>query len=619
MRDLIRSPSTEPRAPAASFKAQLRVIRHLAPHLWPAGETGLRIRVLVAFALIVAGKLVTVTIPLLYKQAVDALSGSAGPIVLVPVALIIYYGLARIAAQATGELRELVFAKVAQRAIRRVALETFQHLHALSLRFHLERQTGGLSRSIERGTTGIEYLLSFTLFNIGPTLLEILLVSTILWRRYDVRFAAITLATIVCYVAWTIGITQWRVRFRREMNERDGEANTKAIDSLLNYETVKYFSNEVHESRRFDRAKQAFERAAVRSQTSLSLLNLGQGLIISSGLVGIMVLAGQGVAEHRLTVGDFVLVNSYLLQLYQPLNLLGMVYRNIKQSLIVLEAMYRLLDEPPEVQDRPSAPPLISRGGRVRFEHVGFGYDPRRKILDDVSFDVPAGHTVAIVGPSGGGKSTIARLLFRFYDVTGGAISIDGQDLREVSQDSVRRAIGVVPQDTVLFNDTIRYNIAYGRPDATAAEIEEAARLAQIHDFVARLPDGYDTRVGERGLKLSGGEKQRVAIARVILKAPDILIFDEATSALDSATEQEIQTSLRQVSAERTTVVIAHRLSTIIEADEILVLDHGRIVERGRHGELLRQNGAYGAMWARQRRAAEREAALAEIAAEIQD
>jgi len=575
--------------------------------------------VLLAFALIVAGKLVTVTIPLIYKQAVDALSGNAGAIVLVPVALIVYYGIARIGAQATGELRELVFAKVAQRAIRRVALETFKHLHALSLRFHLERQTGGLSRSIERGTTGIEYLLSFTLFNIGPTLLEILLVSTILWRRYDVRFAAITLATIICYVAWTIGITQWRVRFRREMNERDGEANTKAIDSLLNYETVKYFSNEAHEGRRFDRAKQAFERAAVRSQTSLSLLNLGQGLIISSGLVAIMVLAGAGVADHRMTVGDFVLVNSYLLQLYQPLNLLGMVYRNIKQSLIDLEAMYRLLDEPPEVQDRPNAPDLIARGGRVRFEHVGFAYDPRRKILEDVSFDVPAGRTVAIVGPSGGGKSTIARLLFRFYDVTQGSISIDGQDLRQVTQDSLRRAIGVVPQDTVLFNDTIRYNIAYGRPDATAAEIEEAARLAQIHDFVARLPDGYETKVGERGLKLSGGEKQRVAIARVILKAPEILIFDEATSALDSATEQEIQASLRQVSAERTTVVIAHRLSTVIEADEILVLDHGRIVERGRHGELLRLHGAYAAMWARQRRAAEREAALAEIAADIQD
>ena len=574
---------------------------------------------LLAFALIVAGKLVTVTIPLIYKQAVDALSGNAGAIVLVPVALIVYYGIARIGAQATGELRELVFAKVAQRAIRRVALETFKHLHALSLRFHLERQTGGLSRSIERGTTGIEYLLSFTLFNIGPTLLEILLVSTILWRRYDVRFAAITLATIICYVAWTIGITQWRVRFRREMNERDGEANTKAIDSLLNYETVKYFSNEAHEGRRFDRAKQAFERAAVRSQTSLSLLNLGQGLIISSGLVAIMVLAGAGVADHRMTVGDFVLVNSYLLQLYQPLNLLGMVYRNIKQSLIDLEAMYRLLDEPPEVQDRPNAPDLIARGGRVRFEHVGFAYDPRRKILEDVSFDVPAGRTVAIVGPSGGGKSTIARLLFRFYDVTQGSISIDGQDLRQVTQDSLRRAIGVVPQDTVLFNDTIRYNIAYGRPDATAAEIEEAARLAQIHDFVARLPDGYETKVGERGLKLSGGEKQRVAIARVILKAPEILIFDEATSALDSATEQEIQASLRQVSAERTTVVIAHRLSTVIEADEILVLDHGRIVERGRHGELLRLHGAYAAMWARQRRAAEREAALAEIAADIQD
>ncbi|HLZ64798.1 MAG TPA: ABC transporter ATP-binding protein/permease [Aliidongia sp.] len=619
MRDRIRTPSTDPRAPAAPLKAQLRVVRHLAPLLWPAGEAGLRLRVLAAFALIVAGKLVTVTIPLIYKQAVDALSGSAGPIVLVPVALIIFYGLARIGAQATGELRELVFAKVAQRAIRRVALQVFEHLHALSLRFHLERQTGGLSRSIERGTTGIEYLLSFTLFNIGPTLLEILLVSTILWRRYDLRFALVTLATIACYVAWTIGITQWRVRFRREMNERDGEANTKAIDSLLNYETVKYFSNEAHEARRFDRAKQAFERAAVRSQTSLSLLNLGQGLIISTGLVAIMVLAGAGVAQHKMTVGDFVLVNSYLLQLYQPLNLLGMVYRNIKQSLIDLEAMYRLLDEPPEVQDRPGAPALAPGGGRVRFDRVGFAYDPRRRILEDVSFDVPAGRTVAIVGPSGGGKSTIARLLFRFYDVTSGAISIDGQDLRDVSQDSVRRAIGVVPQDTVLFNDTIRYNIAYGRPEASDFEIEEAARLAQIHDFVARLPDGYETRVGERGLKLSGGEKQRVAIARVILKAPEILIFDEATSALDSATEQEIQASLRQVSAERTTVVIAHRLSTVVEADEILVLDHGRILERGRHGELLRQHGAYAAMWARQRRAAEREAALAEIQAEIQD
>ena len=619
MRDRIRSPSTEPRAAAASIRAQLRVVRHLAPHLWPAGEPGLRLRVLTAFALIIAGKLVTVTIPLLYKQAVDALSGAAGPIVLVPVALIVFYGVARLAAQATGELRELVFAKVAQRAIRRIALEVFQHLHALSMRFHLERQTGGLSRSIERGTTGIEYLLSFTLFNIGPTLLEIALVSTILWRRYDIRFTAVTLATILCYVAWTIGITQWRVRFRHEMNERDGEANTRAIDSLLNYETVKYFSNEAHEGRRFDQAKQAFERAAVRSQTSLSLLNLGQGLIISSGLVAIMVLAGEGVARHRMTVGDFVLVNSYLLQLYQPLNLLGMVYRNIKQSLIDLEAMYRLLGEPPEVQDRPGAPPLISRGGRVSFDRVSFAYDPRRRILDDVSFEVAAGRTVAIVGPSGGGKSTIARLLFRFYDVSGGAIRIDGQDLREVSQDSVRRAIGVVPQDTVLFNDTIRYNIAYGRPEASEAEIVEAARLAQIHDFVARLPDGYQTKVGERGLKLSGGEKQRVAIARVILKAPEILIFDEATSALDSATEQEIQTSLRQVSTDHTTVVIAHRLSTVVDADEILVLDHGHIVERGRHGELLRREGAYAAMWARQRRAAEREAALAEIQAEIQD
>jgi ATP-binding cassette subfamily B protein len=626
-RDRIRAKSIEPRAAPAAFGAQLRVIRHLAPLLWPRGVPGLRLRVLAALALIVAGKLATVTIPVLYKQAVDALGGaiggSVGPVTLVPVALIVFYGLARVAAQAAGELRELVFAKVAQRAVRRVALEVFRHLHALSLRFHLERQTGGLSRSIERGTTGIEYLLSFTLFNIGPTLLEIALVATILWRRYDAGFAATTLATILIYVAWTIGITQWRVRFRREMNELDGEANAKAIDSLLNYETVKYFSNEAHEARRFDRAKQAFERAAVRSQTTLSLLNLGQGLIISSGLVTMMILAGRGVAAQRMTIGDFVLVNAYLIQLYQPLNLLGMVYRNIKQSLIDLEAMYRLLGEPPEVQDRPGAPALVrssaAGGGRVEFDRVRFAYDPRRPILDGVSFEIRAGRTVAIVGPSGSGKSTVARLLFRFYDVSDGAIRIDGQDLRDVGQDSLRRAIGVVPQDTVLFNDTIRYNIAYGRPEATDAEIEEAAQFARIHEFVARLPDGYETRVGERGLKLSGGEKQRVAIARVILKAPEILIFDEATSALDSATEREIQTSLRQVSAERTTLVIAHRLSTVVDADEILVLEHGRIIERGRHGELLRRDGAYAAMWARQRRAAEREAALAESSAEIQD
>ena len=614
MRDRIRSPSTEPRAAAASIRAQLRVVRHLAPHLWPAGEPGLRLRVLTAFALIIAGKLVTVTIPLLYKQAVDALSGAAGPIVLVPVALIVFYGVARLAAQATGELRELVFAKVAQRAIRRIALEVFQHLHALSMRFHLERQTGGLSRSIERGTTGIEYLLSFTLFNIGPTLLEIALVSTILWRRYDIRFTAVTLATILCYVAWTIGITQWRVRFRHEMNERDGEANTRAIDSLLNYETVKYFSNEAHEGRRFDRAKQAFERAAVRSQTSLSLLNLGQGLIISSGLVAIMVLAGEGVARHRMTVGDFVLVNSYLLQLYQPLNLLGMVYRNIKQSLIDLEAMYRLLGEPPEVQDRPGAPALISRGGRVSFDRVSFAYDPRRRILDDVSFEVAAGRTVAIVGPSGGGKSTIARLLFRFYDVTGGAVDIDGQDIRDVTQQSLRAEIGIVPQDTVLFNDTIYYNIAYGRPEASREEVERAARMANIDGFIRSLPDGYDAMVGERGLKLSGGEKQRVAIARALLKDPSIMLFDEATSALDTATEKEIQANLKTASEGRTTLVIAHRLSTIIDADEILVLSAGRVVERGTHASLLAEDGLFAEMWRKQQEAAERGVTVDDIA-----
>ena len=610
----IRPAADAPRpGAAASFRDQAASVARLLPLLWPKGEIWLRLRVVAAVALIVAAKLINIGVPLLYKRAVDLLSGQQA-IVVVPAALIVAYGLARVGAQVAGELRELVFARVAQRAIRLIALDVFKHLHALSLRFHLERQTGGLSRAVERGTTGIEYLLGFMLFNILPTLLEIALVSAVLWRFYSFGFAAVTLLTIVTYVAFTIAVTQWRVRFRREMNERDSDANTKAIDSLLNYETVKYFANEAHEAQRFDTAKRAYEKAALRSQSTLSMLNIGQGSIIACGLITVMVMAGQGVASGTMTIGDFVLVNSYLLQLYGPLNILGMVYRNLKQSLTDVEAMYRLLAEPAEVEDKPAAPALAVPRGRIVFDRVSFAYDPRRPILDEVSFEVPPGRTVAIVGPSGAGKSTIARLLFRFYDVTGGAITIDGQDLRDVTQNSLRRAIGVVPQDTVLFNDSIYYNIAYGRPDAARDAVEEAARLARIHDFIGSLPDGYKSRVGERGLKLSGGEKQRVAIARVILKQPAVLIFDEATSALDSHTEQEIQASLRTVSAERSTVVIAHRLSTIVDADEILVLESGRIVERGRHAALLAQDGIYAAMWQRQRRAEEREAELAAVA-----
>jgi ATP-binding cassette subfamily B protein len=504
-----------------------------------------------------------------------------------------------------------VFAKVEQRAVRRLALSAFKHLHALSLRFHLDRRTGGLARAVERGTQAVDFLLTFILFNIVPTLIEILVVCAILWRLYDWEFAAVTFATIALYVGFTFAVTDWRVRFRQEMNARDSEANSKSVDALLNYETVKYFANEAHEAERYDRSLQAYEKAAVKSGTSLAALNIGQGLIIAGGLVGVMLLAAQGVAEKRMSVGDFVLVNAYLIQLYMPLNFLGMVYRNIKQSLVDLEQMLTLLKVAPEIVDRPGAPPLKVTEGAVGFRQVDFRYDPRRPILEDIDFTIAPGHTLAIVGPSGAGKSTIARLLFRFYDVDGGAIAIDGQDIRGVTQDSLRRAIGVVPQDTVLFNDTIRYNIGYGCPGASRTEIEDAARFAHIHDFIIRLPDGYETVVGERGLKLSGGEKQRVAIARVILKSPEILIFDEATSALDTRTEREIQTSLAEIAAGRTTLIIAHRLSTIVDADQILVLDQGRIVERGHHRELIALGGVYAAMWARQQQAAEREAALA--------
>jgi len=602
--------SVGPARSKGRLKDELKALKSLAPYLWPRDSFELRARVVLAVAFLLAGKLVNIYVPLLYKHAVDALSPS-NAVITVPIALIVAYGVARVMSQGFNELRNAVFAKVSQRAIRQLALRAFRHVIALSLRYHLERRTGGLSRAIERGTAGIDFLLSFMLFNVVPTLFEILLVCGILWRLFNWTFAAVTLATIVLYISFTFSITDWRVRFRREMNERNSEANTKAVDGMLNFETVKYFANEEHEAQRYDAALQAYERAAVKSETTLTLLNLGQGMIIAAGLVGIMTLAARGVAAAEMTVGDFVLVNAYLIQLYTPLNFLGMVYRNIKQSLTDLEQMLELLAVKPEIEDRPGAPALIVGRSVVAFRRVDFRYDVRRPILSDVDFRVPPGAQVAIVGPSGAGKSTLARLLFRFYDVDAGSIEIDGQDIREVTQESLRRAIGVVPQDTVLFNDTIYYNIAYGRPGATRADVEEAARHAHIHDFITSLPDGYRTTVGERGLKLSGGEKQRVAIARVVLKAPKILVFDEATSALDTKTEREIQASLAEISADRTTLIIAHRLSTIVEADQILVLDNGRIVERGDHRELLARGRVYAAMWARQQEAAQRDAALA--------
>ncbi len=589
-------------------RSGLATIRSLLPYLWPEGDIGARARVVLALGLLILAKLATVAVPLVYGRTVDALvpkDGTTSSLLTIPAALVVAYGLLRICSSAFGELRDALFAKVQQRAVRVAALRTFEHLHALSLRFHLDRQTGGLARALDRGMAGMQSVLRLAVFNVVPTIVEMLLVTAIIWHLFDWRFATITFAAVASYAAFTLTFAGRRARIRRAMNETDNDASTKALDSLLNFETVKYFGNEAHEAQRYDAALARYERAAVRVQISLNMLNIGQAAIIALGLTGIMLLAARDVASGAMTVGQFVLVNTFLMQLYQPLGFLGMVYMTIRQGIVDMEQMFRLLEQGQEVTDRPDAGALAAHladgpAGEVRFENVQFGYRPDRPILKGVDFTVPAGGRLAIVGPTGAGKSTISRLLFRFYDVTAGRILVDGQDIRDVTQASLRAAIGVVPQDTVLFNDTIRYNIAYGRPGATQAEVEHAARVAQVHDFITSLPDGYDTRVGERGLKLSGGEKQRVAIARTILKDPRILILDEATSALDTRTEQDIQAALRAAARHRTTLVIAHRLSTVVDADEIIVLRDGLVVEHGRHAALLARGGLYSHMWSLQ-------------------
>ena len=591
--------------PPRSHRIHWRTLRSTLPYVWPTDDWGIRGRVLLALFALVAAKLTNVYIPIIYRDAVDVLGGVASTVIVLPLALMLGYGGARILGVAFEQFREAMFARVTYRAMRRAALNVFHHLHALSARFHLERRTGGLSRVIERGIKGIEFLLGFTIFNILPTILEILIVCGILWNLFNFWFAAVTFLTIGLYIAYTLTVTEWRIKFRRMMNERDTEANSKAIDSLLNYETVKYFGNEAHEEGRFDESLRGYEDAAVVSTVSLAAVNVGQGAIVAIGLVVLMIMAGNGVVAGEMTIGDFVMVNTYLIQLYLPLNFLGFVYRTIRQSLTDMEDMYGLLGVPFEVANKDDAIPLMVEQGEVVFDHVDFSYDERRSILHDVSFRLPPGKTIAIVGPSGAGKSTISRLLFRFYDVTGGAISIDGNDIRDVDQSSLREAIGIVPQDTVLFNDSVYYNIAYGRTNATTKEVEAAAKMARIHDFVMDLPDGYESTVGERGLKLSGGEKQRVAIARTILKQPSILLFDEATSALDTHTEREIQESLREVSQDRSTLIIAHRLSTVVHADEIIVLEKGKIIERGTHVALLAAEGGYARMWRQQQEGGE--------------
>ncbi|RBI85168.1 metal ABC transporter permease [Rhodosalinus halophilus] len=578
-----------------------KVIRRVAPYLWPEGESWAKRRVVGALVALLAAKLVAVGTPMIYKRAVDALSGEGVPdLALGAVGLTVAYGMARLMSNGFQQLRDAVFAGVGQRALRRIALETFTHIHRLSLRYHVTRRTGGLSRIIERGVKGVDFLLRFLLFSVGPLILELALIAGVLFVMFDAWYLVVVAATIALYVWFTFKVTEWRVRLRREMNDQDTDANQKAIDSLLNYETVKYFGAEGREAARYDRAMAGYETAALKTAYSLAFLNFGQTFLITGGLVIVMVMAAVGVQNGALTVGDFVMVNAYMIQITMPLGFLGTVYREIRQSLVDMGEMFELLDQPREVADRPGAPALKVSGGAVAFDRVVFGYDPARPILHGISLAVGAGEKVALVGPSGSGKSTIGRLLFRFYDVSEGAIRIDGQDIRDVAQDTLHAAIGVVPQDTVLFNDTIRYNIAYGREEATEDEIVAAAKAAQIHDFIAALPEGYDTTVGERGLKLSGGEKQRVGIARTLLKDPPILLLDEATSALDTETEAEIQGALRRAGQGRTVLTIAHRLSTVADADRIVVLEAGRVVEEGTHAALLARQGRYAQLWARQ-------------------
>ncbi len=604
----------------AARTGHLTVLRELAPYIWPAGRPDLRRRVVMAMVALIIAKAITLMVPIAYKAVVDLLTGEATGkeitavgLAASPVFLIVAYGVGRVMMVLFAQFRDVWFTVVAQHAVRELANRTFRHLHELSLRFHLERRTGGLNRVIERGVTGVDTIVRMAVLNSIPTAVELLMISGLVAYYFGWVYVLVVLATVGLYVAFTFWASERRIVIRRDMNESDTEAHAKAVDSLLNYETVKYFGNEDHEARRFDSSMARYERAAIRTYTSLGLLNTGQAVIFTVGTVICMLLAARDVASGALTIGGFVMINAILMQLYLPLNFMGMVYREIKQGLIDIETMFALLHEPPEIIDRSGAKELRVSKGEIKFENVSFAYDPERQILKDVSFEVPAGKMVAIVGPSGAGKSTISRILFRFYELSGGRVSIDGENISDVTQSSLRAAIGMVPQDTVLFNDTILYNIRYGRPEATDAEVREAARLAQIHDFIMTLPQGYDALVGERGLKLSGGEKQRVAIARTILKSPPILMLDEATSALDSHTEKEIQDALERVARERTSLVIAHRLSTVVHADNIIVLDHGEIVEQGTHLELLARGGLYASLWARQREADQARERLAQV------
>ena len=599
-----------------------RTLGHLWPYIWPSERTDLKLRVGAAMVLLLLAKLATITVPFTFKWATDALAGQGdtapetwlGWLIAAPILMTIGYGGARVLMALLTQARDGVFAKVAMHAVRRLAYIAFVHMHKLSLRFHLERKTGGLTRVLERGRNAIEIIVRMVVLQLMPTIIELGLIVVVLLYAFDWRYVLVVVGTVALYMAYTYQATEWRITIRRRMNESDTDANVKAIDSLLNYETVKYFNAEEREAARYDRAMERYERASVQSYGSLAVLNAGQAIVFTAGLTATMVMCAVGIRNGTNTIGDFVMINAMMIQLYQPLNFMGMVYREIKQAVTDIELMFSILARKPEIEDKPEARPLEVTNGTIRFEDVAFAYDPERLILKGLNFEVPAGKTIAIVGPSGAGKSTISRLLFRFYDVTGGRIVIDGQDIRDVTQSSLRRALGMVPQDTVLFNDTIRYNIRYGRWDASDDEVEEAARLAQIDGFIRLAPKGYETEVGERGLKLSGGEKQRVAIARTILKQPPILLLDEATSALDSHTEKEIQDALERVSENRTTLVIAHRLSTIVGADEIIVLDQGSIVERGTHLELLARGGLYASMWNRQREAEEAREKLARAA-----